>query len=106
MARRFQANQHRTVQGGQDLQQLVKPGAPVLNREGVLHELSLLIQDSDRMFVFRDINPAIVHHGLLHQDGEARRPRGSTSLSALWVMRDRLATCLCETSRRAEATVF
>jgi hypothetical protein len=31
---------------------------------------------------------------------------GSTSLSALWVMRGRIATCLFETSRRAEATVF
>jgi hypothetical protein len=37
---------------------------------------------------------------------EARRPLNSTSLSALWVIRDYSATCLFETSRRAEATVF
>jgi hypothetical protein len=36
---------------------------------------------------------------------EARRPRVSTSLSALWVIRGLSATCLFETSRRAEATV-
>ena len=37
---------------------------------------------------------------------KVRRPRASTRLSALWVIRRKTTTCLYETPRRAEATVF
>ena len=65
MARGFQADQHGSAQGREGLEQLIKPGARVLNREGTLHQLPFLIQQGDSMFAFSDIDPTVVHHGLL-----------------------------------------
>ena len=101
---RFQANRELPWDGDKNIAQLLESGTVVVDRERGFDYLPFLIHHRKDVLAFGDIDATIVPGGLLVMRIEAGRPHSSTRPSALCVMRGLAATCLFETSRRAEAT--
>lgn len=88
------------------IQQIVHPAACVLGHEDRSFCLSMLIKQDHGVFVFCHVDATVVHTCTSLCKNEARQPQFAMSLSALFVLRRRAATCLYETSHGAEATAL